>query len=196
MKRGWWQAVSWARFVAEAEKRGAKLVLVGDHEQLQAIGAGSPFRAIAERIGSVELTDIRRQKGAGSARPRSPLPRIARRTDCSSMPSETASVLPRIGSKPVPKLIRDYLVDRAQNRRAHALHWPIGVSMSVRSMTAFGRGLQAEGLLAKAGGQQDVGTSNGGERTDREIVYQTVNGKRAFAPGDRIVLLENSRILA
>ncbi|MGN8155137.1 AAA family ATPase, partial [Agrobacterium sp. 22094] len=51
-----------ARFVAETETRGAKLVLVGDHEQLQAIGAGSPFRAIAERIGSVELTDIRRQK--------------------------------------------------------------------------------------------------------------------------------------
>ncbi len=51
-----------ARSVAEAEKQGAKLVLVGDHEQLQAIGAGSPFRAIAERIGSVELTDIRRQK--------------------------------------------------------------------------------------------------------------------------------------
>ena len=41
-----------ARFVMEAEARGAKLVLVGDHEQLQAIGAGSPFRAIAERVGA------------------------------------------------------------------------------------------------------------------------------------------------
>ncbi len=51
-----------ARFVAEAEKAWRKIGLVGDHEQLQAIGAGSPFRAIAERIGSVELTDIRRQK--------------------------------------------------------------------------------------------------------------------------------------
>ncbi|MFY8098932.1 MAG: Ti-type conjugative transfer relaxase TraA, partial [Allorhizobium sp.] len=50
------------RFVEEVERRGAKLVLVGDHEQLQAIGAGSPFRAIAERIGAVELSEIRRQK--------------------------------------------------------------------------------------------------------------------------------------
>ncbi|MGE1076492.1 AAA family ATPase, partial [Pseudomonas fragariae (ex Marin et al. 2024)] len=31
-----------ARFVGEAEKSGAKIVLVGDHEQLQAIGAGAP----------------------------------------------------------------------------------------------------------------------------------------------------------
>jgi len=50
-----------ATFVKEAETRGAKLVLVGDHEQLQAIGAGSPFRAIAERVGAVELSEIRRQ---------------------------------------------------------------------------------------------------------------------------------------
>ncbi|WP_425962202.1 AAA family ATPase [Rhizobium nepotum] len=34
------------RFVREVEARGAELVLVGDHEQLQAIGAGWPFRAI------------------------------------------------------------------------------------------------------------------------------------------------------
>ncbi|RIV10575.1 Ti-type conjugative transfer relaxase TraA, partial [Klebsiella pneumoniae] len=32
-------------------------------------------------------------------------------------------------------------------------------------------------------------------KSDREIVYQTVNGKRGFAPGDRILLLENNRDL-
>lgn len=51
-----------ARFIGEAEERGAKIVLVGDHEQLQAIGAGAPFRAIAEQIGHVELSGIRRQR--------------------------------------------------------------------------------------------------------------------------------------
>ena len=51
-----------ARFVGEAEVRGAKLVLVGDHEQLQAIGAGAPFRAIAERIGHASLGEIKRQQ--------------------------------------------------------------------------------------------------------------------------------------
>jgi Ti-type conjugative transfer relaxase TraA len=51
------------RVIAEAEKRCAKVVLVGDPEQLQAIEAGAAFRSIAERHGSVEITDIRRQRG-------------------------------------------------------------------------------------------------------------------------------------
>ncbi len=50
------------RVISEAEKRGAKVVLVGDPEQLQAIEAGAAFRSIAERHGSVEITEIRRQR--------------------------------------------------------------------------------------------------------------------------------------
>ncbi len=49
------------RVISEAEKRGAKVVLVGDPEQLQAIEAGAAFRSIAERHGSVEITEVRRQ---------------------------------------------------------------------------------------------------------------------------------------
>src|SRR3954462_3589377 len=44
-----------ARVVAAVERDGAKLVLVGDPEQLQPIQAGAAFRAIAERTGYVEL---------------------------------------------------------------------------------------------------------------------------------------------
>ena len=51
-----------ATLVHEVEKAGAKLVLVGDAAQLQAIGAGGPFRSIAERVGQCELTQIRRQR--------------------------------------------------------------------------------------------------------------------------------------
>jgi Ti-type conjugative transfer relaxase TraA len=50
------------RVIAEAATRGAKIVLVGDPEQLQAIEAGAAFRSIAERHGSVEITQIRRQR--------------------------------------------------------------------------------------------------------------------------------------
>src|SRR3546814_6879185 len=49
------------RVVSEAEKQGAKVVLVGDPEQLQAIEAGAAFRAAAARHGAVEITSIRRQ---------------------------------------------------------------------------------------------------------------------------------------
>ncbi|KTT74849.1 Ti-type conjugative transfer relaxase TraA [Sphingomonas sanguinis] len=50
------------RVLAEAEKRGAKVVLVGDPEQLQAIEAGAAFRATAERHGGIEITEVRRQR--------------------------------------------------------------------------------------------------------------------------------------
>ncbi|TAE80287.1 MAG: hypothetical protein EAZ74_03655 [Alphaproteobacteria bacterium] len=43
-------------------RSGAKIVLVGDHEQLQSIQAGAAFRTIVERLGKSELSDIRRQQ--------------------------------------------------------------------------------------------------------------------------------------
>lgn len=49
------------RLVREVEHAGAKIVLVGDWQQLQAIEAGAPFRAIAETYQYVELNQIRRQ---------------------------------------------------------------------------------------------------------------------------------------
>ena len=53
-----------AKIMAEAHRAGAKVVLVGDPEQLQAIEAGAAYRAIAERVGFVEMTEIRRQQEA------------------------------------------------------------------------------------------------------------------------------------
>jgi len=48
--------------LAEAERGGAKVVLVGDYEQLQAIDAGAAFRGIVERTGFAQMSEIRRQK--------------------------------------------------------------------------------------------------------------------------------------
>ncbi|OYR19637.1 AAA domain protein, partial [Brucella grignonensis] len=53
-----------ATFVEAVTRAGAKLVLVGDPEQLQPIEAGAAFRAIVERIGYTELETIYRQKEA------------------------------------------------------------------------------------------------------------------------------------
>src|SRR5262249_38422251 len=47
--------------IHQVERAGAKLVLVGDADQLQAIGAGGPFRSISERVGErfhCKLTNI------------------------------------------------------------------------------------------------------------------------------------------
>jgi Ti-type conjugative transfer relaxase TraA len=50
------------RVLSHAHDAGAKVVLVGDAEQLQAIEAGAAFRSAAERHGGVEITEIRRQQ--------------------------------------------------------------------------------------------------------------------------------------
>ncbi len=49
------------RVLSHAADAGAKVVLVGDPQQLQAIEAGAAFRAIHERHGGVEITEVRRQ---------------------------------------------------------------------------------------------------------------------------------------
>jgi Ti-type conjugative transfer relaxase TraA len=51
-----------ARVLESAAKAGAKVVLVGDPEQLQAIEAGAAFRGIAAQTGVAEITEVRRQK--------------------------------------------------------------------------------------------------------------------------------------
>lgn len=51
-----------AELVSLTEKSNSKLVLVGDHRQLQAIDFGAPFRGLAERIGVAELREITRQR--------------------------------------------------------------------------------------------------------------------------------------
>lgn len=50
------------RVVSHAAEAGAKVVLVGDPQQLQAIEAGAAFRSIHERHGGVEIGQVRRQR--------------------------------------------------------------------------------------------------------------------------------------
>ncbi len=50
------------RMLAAADKAHAKVVLVGDPEQLQAIEAGAAFRGIVGQVGMANLNEVRRQK--------------------------------------------------------------------------------------------------------------------------------------
>ncbi|WP_167631043.1 MobF family relaxase [Mariprofundus ferrooxydans] len=51
-----------ARVTDHVSQAGAKLVLVGDTQQLQSIGAGGTFGKIAHDVGSAEILEVRRQK--------------------------------------------------------------------------------------------------------------------------------------
>ncbi|MEZ2330643.1 Ti-type conjugative transfer relaxase TraA [Mesorhizobium sp. RCC_202] len=50
------------RVLSHAADAGAKVVLVGDPQQLQAIEAGAAFRSVHERHGGVEIGQVRRQR--------------------------------------------------------------------------------------------------------------------------------------
>ena len=52
------------KLLSTAQAAGAKVVLVGDYDQLPAISAGAAFRAIVERTGYYEVSEIHRQSAA------------------------------------------------------------------------------------------------------------------------------------
>jgi Ti-type conjugative transfer relaxase TraA len=171
-----------ARFVGEAARSGAKIVLVGDHEQLQAIGAGAPFRAIAEQIGHAELSEIRRQRVDWQ-----------REASVSFATHNTASGLAayrehgdvrfnetREGAR--GEIVRDYLADREQR--------PDGTRVAMAHRRIDVRALNDEIRSTL----QDSGQLGRGE-DGGEVSYLTNNGSRAFASGDRFVFLQNDRDL-
>ena len=165
------------RVISEAEKRGAKVVLVGDPEQLQAIEAGAAFRAIAERHGSVEITDIRRQQDEWQ--------RDATRRLATGRTAEAISSYEQQGHVHVAgtrEEARAGLIERWDADRAAAP----GASRII---------------LAHTNGE--VGALNGlaRERLRRmgelgaDVTLRTERGMRQFAAGDRIMFLRNERSL-
>ncbi|MFB4374707.1 Ti-type conjugative transfer relaxase TraA [Agrobacterium sp. CR_3] len=183
-----------ARFIGEAEARSAKIVLVGDHEQLQAIGAGAPFRAIAEQIGHVELSDIRRQHqdwqrqasvAFATHKTAEGLAAYRDHGDIHFAESRDAAMA---------EIVHEYVADSAKR--------PDGTRIAMAHRRADVRALNAairSELQNRQRLERGHGLSDGGDRGDGEDggerVFQTNNGKRAFAPGDRIIFLENNRDL-
>ena len=52
-----------ARIVEAVEKaKNARLILTGDHRQLQSVGAGGSFKGLCEKLGYAELSEVVRQR--------------------------------------------------------------------------------------------------------------------------------------
>lgn len=168
-----------AGFVDVVERRGAKIVLVGDHEQLQAIAAGAPFRAIAEQIGHIELAEIRRQRVDWQREASVAFATHRTAEALAAYAARGAVRLEATGEGARGALVGDYLVDldaRPEGTRVAMAHRRV----DVRAInTEIRSALQERGVLARGEGA--------GER-----VFETNDGKRSFAPADRIVFLENN----
>jgi Ti-type conjugative transfer relaxase TraA len=165
------------RVLTEAEKRGAKVVLVGDPEQLQAIEAGAAFRATAERHGSIEITEIRRQ--------REDWQRDATRYLATERTAEAISAYShhdRIHVADTREAARADLIDRWDRDRSEAP----GASRIILTHTND----EVRELNIAARDRLRVGGALG-----EDVSVSTERGPREFASGDRVMFLRNERSL-
>ncbi|GGJ40619.1 Ti-type conjugative transfer relaxase TraA [Sphingopyxis bauzanensis] len=163
------------RVVAEAEKQGAKVVLVGDPQQLQAIEAGAAFRAAAERHGGVEIMDIRRQQEDWQREATREL--ATGRTGAAIGRYAEAGFVHAADTR---EAARAELVDAwDRDRQAHP-----NASRIILTHTNDEREQLNEAVRErlKAGGA-----------LGKEVAIKVERGERMFADGDRIMFLQNDR---
>jgi len=165
------------RVMSEAEQRGAKVVLVGDPEQLQAIEAGAAFRSTAERHGAVEISGIRRQQTDWQ--------RDATRELATGRTGEALARYEEAGHIHVAETreaARTALVDAwDQDRKADPKASRIILTHTNDEVKALNEEvrerMRASGSLGP------------------EIDISVERGSRSFASGDRIMFLKNEREL-
>lgn len=163
------------RVLSHAADAGAKVVLVGDPQQLQSIEAGAAFRSIHDHHGGAEISEVRRQ--------REDWQRDATRDLATSRTGDAIHAYDGHGMVHVAETreqARGDLIDRwDRNRQAS----PDSSLIILTHTNAEVRELNeaARDRMREAG---DLG----------EDVRVTVErGARTFAPGDRIMFLQNER---
>jgi Ti-type conjugative transfer relaxase TraA len=166
-----------ARFVAAVDQAGAKLVLVGDPEQLQPINAGAAFRAIADRIGFTELEAVRRQGEDWQRQASVDFGRNRTAEGLAAYAEHGAVRFEADRDQARAAIVRDVMADRAahpDSSRIVLAHRRV----DVRALNDDVRDARREQ----------------GELT-HEASFLTNDGERQFATGDRLVFLENDRKL-
>lgn len=161
------------RVLSHANEAGAKVVLVGDPEQLQAIEAGAGFRALKERHGAAEITTVQRQRVDWQ-----------REATVELATARTGLALGRYAE--------------AGAVTAHKTHEQACAAL-VERWTEAAKDGGSSVILAYT--RDDVRALNtlardrmreGGQLGD-EIEVMTARGERRFASGDRVMFLVNER---
>jgi Ti-type conjugative transfer relaxase TraA len=179
------------RIVSAAAAGGAKVVLVGDAEQLQPIEAGAAFRAIAERVGYQELSGIRRQQEAWQREASGDFARGAPGRAFDRYQERGAIHFGENRGKAKEELIKGWAEYRAAQGREKAALILAHTRADVRELN-----LQARAILKERG---ELGKESRVE-VARELAADdgTISierGERYFAQGERVMFLKNDREL-
>lgn len=166
------------RFVDEAASRGAKIVLVGDPEQLQPIKAGTPFRLISDKIGDAKLKEIRRQREEWQRQASRDF--AQNKTDAALNAYADRGAIETLANsnEAISKLVQDYMVD-LELRGTEASR--LALAYRRRDVHALNQAIR---LARKSGGE-----------LQEEKLFKTRHGPRAFAATDRILFTKNDRDL-
>ncbi|HVA41013.1 MAG TPA: AAA family ATPase, partial [Candidatus Binataceae bacterium] len=167
-----------AGVLARVQAAHAKVVLVGDPEQLQAIEAGAPFRGLASAAGFAELNEVRRQRIGWQ--------RQATRQLAHGGTRQALATYERGG------YIRAEPTRAAAREAMLAAWWEAGRAHpgDSRLMLAYTReDVQALNTRARAL-RAAAGELGAGQAIDTE------RGPREMAAGDRLYFLKNERSLA
>ena len=165
------------RVLSQARDAGAKVVMVGDPEQLQAIEAGAAFRSITERHGAAEITEIRRQ--------REDWQRDATRALATGRTGEAIHAYDGKGmvhAADTREQARGELVD-GWDRARQAEPGKSRVILTHTNAEVRELNEEARGRLRATG---DLGD---------DVTFSADRGTRAFARGDRLMFLRNERSL-
>lgn len=160
-----------AGFVDAVVRAGAKIVLVGDPEQLQPIEAGAAFRAIVDRIGYAELETIYRQREDWMRKASLDLARGNIGSALVAYQGQGRVLGSRLKTEAVERLIADWNHDYDQTKTTLIL---AHLRRDVRMLNVMAR----EKLVERG----IVGEGH---------LFRTADGERRFDAGDQIVFLKN-----
>lgn len=174
----------WHRLKAAAEERGAKVVWCGDHKQLQAVGAGSPFRHAAEAAGGASLTEIHRQRDGDE---RAAVQQISRGESAKAMLGyiERGQVSVVGTHRQACRKVAEKYVQAAVNEGKEQTLALALTNKRVEDMNAAIRTeFKKRGELA-GGREFDAVREKGQDRKTGEI--KTEMARAEYAPGDRVL---------
>jgi Ti-type conjugative transfer relaxase TraA len=198
------------RLQQHIDAAGAKVVPVGDKQQIQPIDGGGAMRAVQERVGAVIMDDIRRQQ-AGRENQQIVSDFKAGKLDPSVSQKEIDDAFKACANATEQiQIVRDFkdgkadaAIDRLEKLGAVKTYENAAGARSgmanaiIRDMqdgkTSIGlAGTRAEvhqvNQLARGEAQQ------AGLVSDKNHEFKTERGERQFSDGDRVIFLENNRL--
>jgi len=161
------------RVLSHAAEAGAKVVLVGDPQQLQSIEAGAALRSIFERHGGIEISEVRRQREDWQ---RDATHDLATGRTGDAIHAYDAHGM--VHAAPTRELARDDLIDRWDRERQAS------PDKSRIILTHTNNEVRALNGLARARMRE------AGDLGD-DVRLTVERGARSFASGDRVMFLQN-----